>query len=72
MDKHKHGWRLTLGMAAVMTLALSACGDKAQLNISQQVGGNPQMPKPKDFLVPPMQVLPRQVPWWRIALAGVE
>ncbi len=62
MDKHKHGWRLTLGMAAVMTLALSACGEKAQLNISQQVGGNPQMPKPKDFLVPPMQV-PDGVGW---------
>lgn len=62
MDKHKHGWRLSLGMAAVMTLALSACGDKAQLNISQQVGGNPQMPKPKDFLVPPMQV-PDGVGW---------
>jgi glucose/arabinose dehydrogenase len=62
MDKHNHGWRLSLGMAAVMTLVLSACGDKAQLNISQQVGGNPQMPKPKDFLVPPMQV-PDGVGW---------
>jgi glucose/arabinose dehydrogenase len=62
MDKRKHGWRLSLGMAAVMTLVLSACGDKAQLNISQQVGGNPQMPKPKDFLVPPMQV-PDGVGW---------
>jgi glucose/arabinose dehydrogenase len=62
MDKHKHGWRLSLGMAAVMTLVLSACGEKAQLNISQQVGGNPQMPKPKDFLVPPMQV-PDGVGW---------
>lgn len=62
MDKRKHGWRLSLGMAAVMTLVLSACGEKAQLNISQQVGGNPQMPKPKDFLVPPMQV-PDGVGW---------
>jgi len=62
MDKHKHGRRLSLGMAAVMTLALSACGEKAQLNISQQVGGNPSMPKPKDFLVPPMQV-PDGVGW---------
>ncbi|MGO4478727.1 sorbosone dehydrogenase family protein [Massilia sp. 2TAF26] len=62
MDKHKHARRLSLGMAAVMTLALSACGEKAQLNISQQVGGNPSMPKPQDFLVPPMQV-PDGVGW---------
>jgi glucose/arabinose dehydrogenase len=41
---------------------LSACGEKAQLNISQQVGGNPTMPKPQDFFVPPMQV-PDGVGW---------
>jgi glucose/arabinose dehydrogenase len=62
MAKHKRGWRLTLGMAAVSALALSACGEKAQLNISQQVGGNPTMPKPQDFFVPPMQV-PDGVGW---------
>jgi glucose/arabinose dehydrogenase len=62
MAKHKPGWRLTLGMAAVSALALSACGEKAQLNISQQVGGNPTMPKPQDFFVPPMQV-PDGVGW---------
>jgi glucose/arabinose dehydrogenase len=49
-------------MAAVSALALSACGEKAQLNISQQVGGNPTMPKPQDFFVPPMQV-PDGVGW---------
>jgi glucose/arabinose dehydrogenase len=62
MDKHKRGWPLALGMAAGLSLALSACGDKAQVNISQQLGANPVMPKPQDFLVPPMQV-PDGVGW---------
>jgi glucose/arabinose dehydrogenase len=62
MDKHKRGWPLTLGVAAGLSLALSACGDKAQVNISQQLGANPVMPKPQDFLVPPMQV-PDGVGW---------
>lgn len=62
MDKLERGWRLTLGMAAVVSLLLTACGEKAQLNISQQVGGNPALPKPQDFLVPPMQV-PDGVGW---------
>jgi glucose/arabinose dehydrogenase len=62
MDKHKRGWPLRLGVAAGLSLALSACGDKAQVNISQQLGANPVMPKPQDFLVPPMQV-PDGVGW---------
>jgi glucose/arabinose dehydrogenase len=62
MDKLKRGWPLTLGIAAGVSLLLSACGDKAQVNISQQLGGNPVMPKPQDFLVPPMQV-PDGVGW---------
>ena len=62
MDKHKRGWPLTLGIAAAVSLLLSACGEKAQVNISQQVGANPVMPKPQDFLVPPMQV-PEGVGW---------
>ena len=62
MDKHKRGWPLTLGIAAAVSLALSACGEKAQVNISQQIGANPVMPKPQDFLVPPMQV-PEGVGW---------
>jgi glucose/arabinose dehydrogenase len=62
MDKLKRGWPLTLGIAAGVSLLLSACGEKAQVNISQQLGGNPVMPKPQDFLVPPMQV-PEGVGW---------
>ena len=62
MDKLKRGWPLTLGIAAGVSLLLSACGEKAQVNISQQLGGNPVMPKPQDFLVPPMQV-PDGVGW---------
>ncbi len=62
MDKRKHGWRLTVGAAAGLALLLAGCGDKAQLTISQQLGVNPSMPKPQDFLVPPMQV-PDGVGW---------
>jgi glucose/arabinose dehydrogenase len=62
MDKLKRGWPLTLGIAAGVSLLLSACGEKAQVNISQQLGANPVMPKPQDFLVPPMQV-PEGVGW---------
>lgn len=62
MDKLERGWPLTLGIAAAVSLLLSACGEKAQVNISQQIGANPVMPKPQDFLVPPMQV-PEGVGW---------
>jgi len=62
MDKLKRGWPLTIGLAAGVSLLLSACGEKAEVNISQQLGANPVMPKPQDFLVPPMQV-PEGVGW---------
>jgi glucose/arabinose dehydrogenase len=62
MDEHKQGWRRVAGMAAVCSLLLTACGEKAKVDISAQTGGNPTLPAPKDFLVPPMQV-PDGVGW---------
>jgi glucose/arabinose dehydrogenase len=62
MDKHKQGWRRALGMAAACSLVLSACGEKARVDPSQQLGANPVLPKAQDFLVPPMQV-PDGVGW---------
>jgi glucose/arabinose dehydrogenase len=61
MDKHKQGWRL-LGIAAGLSLMLSACGEKAQVDIAKQTGASPVLPKAQNFLVPPMQV-PDGVGW---------
>jgi glucose/arabinose dehydrogenase len=61
MDKHKQGWRL-LGIAAGLSLMLSACGEKAQIDIAKQTGASPELPKAQNFLVPPMQV-PDGVGW---------
>ena len=61
MVKHKQGWRL-LGIAAGLSLMLSACGDKERVDPSRQIGANPVLPKAQDFLVPPMQV-PEGVGW---------
>jgi len=62
MDKHDWSRGRTLAVAAGLTLLLGACSEKAKVDLSQQVGGNPQLPKAKDFLVPPMQV-PDGVGW---------
>jgi glucose/arabinose dehydrogenase len=61
---NKHDWRTSgmLAMAAGLSLLLGACSEKAKVDMSQQVGGNPELPKAKDFLVPPMQV-PDGVGW---------
>ena len=61
MGEHKQGLR-TLGMAAGVLLALSACGDKERVDPAQQIGASPVLPKAQDFLVPPMQV-PDGVGW---------
>jgi glucose/arabinose dehydrogenase len=62
MDKHKRGWRRAAGVAAGVALLLAGCGEKAKVDLSQQLGNNPVLPKPQDFLVPPMQV-PDGVGW---------
>lgn len=62
MDKHKRGWQSAMVAAAGAALLLSACGEKAKVDLALQVGGNPTLPGAKDFLVPPMQV-PDGVGW---------
>lgn len=49
-----------LGLACVALL--SGCAEKASFTPAQQAGGNPQLPEPKNFLVPPMKV-PDKVGW---------
>jgi glucose/arabinose dehydrogenase len=62
MDKHKQKWQRALGTAAALSLVLTACGDRNRVDPALQIGGNPQLPKAQDFLVPPMQV-PDGVGW---------
>ena len=52
--------RTLVAMACVV--ALNACSERAQLDPSTQMGNDPQLPKPQNFLVPPMQV-PTGVGW---------
>jgi glucose/arabinose dehydrogenase len=62
MEKHNRiVWR-ALGITAAVTLILSACDNKAQIDPAQQIGANPVLPKAQDFLLPPMQV-PDGVGW---------
>ena len=42
--------------------ALTACSERAQLDPRTQTGADPQLPEPRNFLVPPMQV-PTGVGW---------
>jgi glucose/arabinose dehydrogenase len=62
MNEHKQNWRLKIGAAASLALLLTACGEKAKVDLSHQLGSNPELPKAQDFLVPPMQV-PDGVGW---------
>jgi len=70
MDKHKQRWARALGMAAGLTLVLSACSEKAKVDPATQIGANPTLPGAKDFLVPPMQV-PKGVGWAANAMPKV-
>ncbi|GAB6197189.1 PQQ-dependent sugar dehydrogenase [Lysobacter xanthus] len=48
--------------ALAFALLLAGCGRDASLTTAQQSGGNPPLPRARDFLLPPMQV-PRGVGW---------
>ena len=48
--------------ALAIAVVLVGCGGKAEYEPSQQSGANPPLPKPENFLVPPMQV-PNGVGW---------
>src|SRR5436190_7373865 len=49
-------------IAVACVVALTACGEHAQLDPRTQMGKDPELPKPRNFLVPPMQV-PTGVGW---------
>ena len=57
----KHALRMAL-LATAAVLALAACSERAQLDPQTQMGNDPRLPAPQNFLVPPMQV-PKGVGW---------
>jgi glucose/arabinose dehydrogenase len=55
-------WLSRNALACAVVAMLSACGDASRLTPAQQSGGNPPLPQPHNFLVPPMKV-PTGVGW---------
>ncbi len=53
--------RLRLGLCAAVAAAVAACGP-AQMNPNRQVGANPPLPPPHQYLLPPMH-LAKVVGW---------
>jgi len=49
-------------VALACAAALAACGERAELDPRAQMGADPQLPSPRNFFVPPMQV-PTGVGW---------
>ncbi len=47
---------------AASALALAACGQSPIADPSTQIGANPVLPEPKQYLLPPMQIAPPE-PW---------
>jgi glucose/arabinose dehydrogenase len=45
-----------LGLATALSLMLSACGDDASFDTQSQIGPNPNLPEPKQYLFPPMHL----------------
>jgi glucose/arabinose dehydrogenase len=70
MNNRQQRWLRAAGLAAGASLLLSACSEKAQIDLSKQLGANPTLPDAKDFLVPPMQV-PERVGWQGNAMPKV-
>jgi glucose/arabinose dehydrogenase len=58
MSKVKWG----IPLAVALSVLLVACDDKAPMSPDDQLGANPSLPEPRNFLSPPMQV-PRGVGW---------
>ncbi|MBV9889386.1 MAG: sorbosone dehydrogenase family protein [Rhizobacter sp.] len=54
--------RRTTLLAAACVFVLAACSERAQIDPGSQSGSDPQLPAPRNFLVPPMQV-PKGVGW---------
>ncbi len=51
-----------LALAAALALTLAACGEDSAFDVQSQVGPNPNLPEPKQYLFPPMH-LARVVGW---------
>ncbi|MBV8840791.1 MAG: sorbosone dehydrogenase family protein, partial [Alphaproteobacteria bacterium] len=54
--------RGSFALAATLALALSACSDDSSFDVQSQIGPNPNLPEPKQYLFPPMN-LARVVGW---------
>jgi hypothetical protein len=61
MPAAKASMRMTLICAAVASLGLAGCDDDS-FDIKTQIGANPVLPAPQQYLFPPMKIA-RTVPW---------
>lgn len=50
--------RVLIAAAGLAALSLSACGERATLDIAAGTGANPQLPAPKKTLLPTMNIAP--------------
>jgi glucose/arabinose dehydrogenase len=52
------GWREVAAIIIVCTAAgaLSACGDDSAFDIATQIGPSPNLPEPRQYLLPPMHI----------------
>ncbi|HET6807117.1 MAG TPA: sorbosone dehydrogenase family protein [Frateuria sp.] len=53
---------IAAGFALACATLLGGCGNKASYSPAEQSGGNPPLPAPRDFMLPPMKV-PNGVGW---------
>lgn len=53
---------LMMVVAALPVMALAACGSGPTIDPSRQVGTNPELPAPHQFLLPPMKIA-KSAPW---------
>ncbi len=54
--------KLSVPVALALSVLLTGCNEKGSMGPDDQLGLNPQLPEPKNFLSPPMQV-PKGVGW---------
>ncbi|MQK16687.1 sorbosone dehydrogenase family protein, partial [Escherichia coli] len=50
--------RLHLLSVTALTLACSACGERAALNVSDGTGTDPRLPEPNETLLPTVNIAP--------------
>ena len=54
--------RARLALAAAPALLLAACGDGPTIDPRKQIGANPELPEPREYLFPPMGIA-KTAPW---------